>query len=40
VQRALRGGGGASWRLDAAEVNLLFAATNGAGYPAAAPLHA
>ena len=33
VQRALRGGGGASWRLDAAEVNLLFAATQGAGYP-------
>ena len=42
VQRALRGGGGASWRLDAAEVNLMFAATQGAGYPAAAaaPLHA
>ncbi|NUP87664.1 MAG: flagellar biosynthesis protein FlhF, partial [Burkholderiaceae bacterium] len=25
VQRALRGGGGSSWRLDATEVNLLFA---------------
>ncbi len=34
VQRALRGGGGASWRLDASEVNLMFAATQGAGYPA------
>jgi flagellar biosynthesis protein FlhF len=33
VQRALRGGGGASWRLDASEVNLMFAATLGAGYP-------
>jgi flagellar biosynthesis protein FlhF len=33
VQRAMRGGGGASWRLDAGEVNLLFAATQGAGYP-------
>ena len=33
VQRALRGGGGASWRLDAAEVNLVFAATQGLGYP-------
>jgi len=33
VQRALCGGGGASWRLDASEVNLMFAATQGAGYP-------
>ena len=33
VQRALRGGGGVSWRLDAAEVNLVFAATQGLGYP-------
>jgi len=38
VQRALRGGGGSSWKLDAAEVNLVFAATQGGGYPA--PLHA
>jgi flagellar biosynthesis protein FlhF len=37
VQRALRGGGGASWKLDASEVNLVFAATHHAGYPA--PLH-
>ena len=35
VQRALRGGGGASWRLDAAEVHLQFAATVGGGYPGA-----
>ena len=44
VQRALRGGGGAPWRLDAAEVNLVFAATRGGRYPGptahAAPLHA
>ena len=46
VQRALRGGGGgAAWRLDATEVNLMFAATQGAGYPgpqgsAATPLQA
>ena len=45
VQRALCGGGGASWRLDASEVNLMFAATQGAGYPGpqggqARPLHA
>ncbi len=44
VQRALRGGGSASWKLDAAEVNLVFAAIHGAGYPqpahAAAPQHA
>ena len=42
VQRALRGGGGASWRLDAAEVHLLFAATQGNGYPGpqGVPLHA
>ncbi len=33
VQRALRGGGGSSWRLDASEVNLMLAATLGAGYP-------
>ena len=33
VQRALRGGGGTSWRLDVAEVELLFAATQGGGYP-------
>ena len=32
VQRALRGGGGAFWRLDAGEVHLLFAATQGGGY--------
>ena len=45
VKRALCGGGGASWRLDASEVNLMFAATQGAGYPGpqggqASPLHA
>ena len=42
VQRALRGGGGASWRLDAAEVHLMFAATQGNGYPGpqGVPLHA
>ena len=44
VQRALRGGGGSSWRLDAGDVNLMFAATQGAGYPgpqgSAAALHA
>ena len=48
VQRALRGGGSASWRLDTHEVNLMFAATQGAGYPGAVlagagftpPLHA
>ena len=34
VQRALRGGGGASWRLDAGEVHLLFAATQGGAYSA------
>ncbi len=33
VQRALRGGGSTSWRLDANEVNLVFAATHGSGYP-------
>ena len=33
VQRALRGGGSASWKLDASEVNLVFAAIHGAGYP-------
>jgi len=36
VQRALRGGGNAAWKLDASEVNLVFAAIHGAGYPAAA----
>ncbi len=44
VQRALRGGGGSSWRLDAGDVNLMFAATQGAGYPgpqgSAAAMHA
>lgn len=35
VQRALRGGGNAAWKLDAAEVNLVFAAIHGAGWPAA-----
>ena len=46
VQRALRGGGSASWKLDAGEVNLVFAAIHGAGYPGpvgaspAAPMHA
>ena len=29
VQRALRGGGSAAWRLDAAEMNLIFAAPQG-----------
>lgn len=37
VQRALRGGGSAAWKLDAAEVNLVFAAIHGAGYPAVVP---
>ena len=37
VQRALRGGGGNSWRLDANEVNLVFAATHGLGYPSGPP---
>ena len=36
VQRALRGGGTAPWRLDTHEVHLMFAATQGGGYPAAA----
>ena len=46
VQRALRGGGSASWKLDAAEVSLVLASIHGAGYPgpagamSAAPLHA
>ena len=46
VQRALRGGVSASWKLDAGEVNLVFAAIHGAGYPGpvgapqAAALHA
>ena len=38
VQRALRGGGSASWKLDAGEVNLVFAAIHGAGYPGPAGL--
>jgi flagellar biosynthesis protein FlhF len=33
VQRALRGGGGSAWRLDAAEVNLVFAATHAGTMP-------
>jgi len=37
VQRALRGGGHAAWKLDAAEVNLVFAAIHGAGYPVSQP---
>ncbi len=37
VQRALRGGGNAAWKLDAAEVNLVFAAIHGAGYPGKPP---
>jgi flagellar biosynthesis protein FlhF len=36
VQRALRGGGHAAWKLDATEVKLVFAAITGAGYPAGA----
>ena len=36
VQRALRGGGNAAWKLDATDVNLVFAAIHGAGYPGAA----
>ena len=45
VQRALCGGGGTSWRLNASEVSLMFAATQGAGYPGpqggqARPVHA
>ena len=36
VQRAMRGGGTASWRLDTHEVHLMFAATQGAGWPGAA----
>jgi flagellar biosynthesis protein FlhF len=46
IQRALRGGGSASWKLDASEINLVFAAIHGAGYPGpmappqAAALHA
>jgi flagellar biosynthesis protein FlhF len=30
VQRAMRGGGSAAWKLDAGEVNLVFAASAGA----------
>ena len=33
VQRALRGGGNAAWKLDAGDVNLVFAAIHGAGWP-------
>jgi len=46
VQRAMRGGGTATWRLDANEVNLVFAGTQGASLdaarhnPRAADLHA
>jgi flagellar biosynthesis protein FlhF len=40
VQRALRGGGNAAWKLDAAEVNLVFAAIHGAGYPGKPPTSA
>ena len=36
VQRAMRGGGTASWRLDTHEVHLMFAATQGAGWPGGA----
>jgi flagellar biosynthesis protein FlhF len=36
VQRALRGGGTATWRLDANEVNLVFAGTHGASLAGAA----
>jgi flagellar biosynthesis protein FlhF len=35
VQRAMRGGGTATWRLDANEVNLVFAGTQGASLDAA-----
>ncbi|NRF70306.1 flagellar biosynthesis protein FlhF [Aquincola sp. S2] len=38
VQRALRGGGGSSWRLDAAEVNLIFAGRHAVS--SAAAMHA
>ncbi len=31
VQRALKGGGSPAWRLDTADMNLVFAAANGAG---------
>ncbi|MGZ5238486.1 MAG: flagellar biosynthesis protein FlhF [Caldimonas sp.] len=36
VQRALRGGGSSAWRLDAGEMNLVFAAPRGSATPAAA----
>jgi flagellar biosynthesis protein FlhF len=36
VQRALRGGGSAAWRLDVADVNLVFAAAPAAAAQAAA----
>jgi flagellar biosynthesis protein FlhF len=38
VQRAMRGGGSAAWRLDAAEMNLVFATAPGA--PGASALNA
>ena len=38
VQRAMRGGGSAAWRLDAAEMNLVFATTP--GVPAGTALNA
>lgn len=38
VQRALRGGGGSSWRLDAGEVNLIFAGRHAVS--SAAAMHA
>jgi flagellar biosynthesis protein FlhF len=40
VQRALHGGGTASWRFNAGEVNLMFAATQGGHAPVHAGLHA
>ncbi|MGZ5216467.1 MAG: flagellar biosynthesis protein FlhF, partial [Caldimonas sp.] len=36
VKRALRGGGSSAWRLDAGEMNLIFAAPRGSAAPAAA----
>jgi flagellar biosynthesis protein FlhF len=40
VQRAMRGGGSAAWRLDGADVNLVFAASASASASAAAPIAA
>jgi flagellar biosynthesis protein FlhF len=40
VQRALRGGGTAAWRLDDSDVNLIFAGLPAATAAAAAPAHA